>query len=63
MTLHVQRASRAAHIPSDATLRKWARAAGIEGLAFVKLTGADVVRHKIVADIVAAYEKQPPTPT
>jgi phosphate starvation-inducible PhoH-like protein len=36
---------------------------GIEGLAFVKLTGADVVRHKIVADIVAAYEKQPPTPT
>ena len=36
--------------------------AGIEGLAFVKLTGADVVRHKIVADIVAAYERQPPTP-
>jgi len=36
---------------------------GIEGLAFVKLTGADVVRHKIVADIVAAYERQPPTPT
>ena len=34
---------------------------GIDGLAFVKLTGADVVRHKIVADIVAAYEKQPPT--
>ena len=37
--------------------------AGIEGLAFVKLTGADVVRHKIVADIVAAYERQPPSPT
>jgi len=34
--------------------------AGIDGLAFVKLTGSDVVRHKIVADIVAAYEKQPP---
>ena len=29
---------------------------GIDGLAFVKLTGSDVVRHKIVADIVAAYE-------
>jgi phosphate starvation-inducible PhoH-like protein len=31
--------------------------AGIENLAFVYLTGADVVRHKIVADIVAAYER------
>jgi len=31
--------------------------AGIEGLAFVHLSGADVVRHKIVADIVAAYER------
>ncbi len=30
---------------------------GIEGLAFVHLTVADVVRHKIVADIVAAYER------
>ena len=30
---------------------------GIEGLAFVHLTGADVVRHRIVADIVAAYER------
>ena len=30
---------------------------GIEGLTFVHLTGADVVRHKIVADIVAAYER------
>ena len=29
---------------------------GIDGLEFVRLTGADVVRHKIVADIVAAYE-------
>jgi len=32
--------------------------AGIDGLAFVHLSGADVVRHKIVADIVAAYEQQ-----
>jgi phosphate starvation-inducible protein PhoH and related proteins len=30
---------------------------GIDGLAFVRLTGSDVVRHKIVADIVAAYEQ------
>jgi phosphate starvation-inducible PhoH-like protein len=30
---------------------------GIEGLSFVHLTGADVVRHRIVADIVAAYER------
>src|SRR6476620_378145 len=29
----------------------------IDGLSFVHLTGADVVRHKIVADIVAAYER------
>jgi len=29
---------------------------GIDGLTFVHLTGADVVRHPIVADIVAAYE-------
>ena len=30
---------------------------GIEGLGFVKLTGRDVVRHRIVADIVDAYER------
>ncbi len=30
---------------------------GIEGLEFVHLGAGDVVRHKIVADIVAAYEK------
>ena len=30
---------------------------GIDGLGFVHLTGADVVRHRIVADIVAAYER------
>lgn len=31
----------------------------IEGLSFVRLTGADVVRHRIVADIVDAYERVP----
>jgi phosphate starvation-inducible PhoH-like protein len=31
--------------------------AGIEGLAFVHLTVSDVVRHRIVSDIVAAYER------
>jgi phosphate starvation-inducible PhoH-like protein len=31
--------------------------AGIDGLEFVHLTGSDVVRHRIVADIVAAYER------
>jgi phosphate starvation-inducible PhoH-like protein len=30
---------------------------GVEGLTFVHLEYSDVVRHKIVADIVAAYEK------
>jgi phosphate starvation-inducible PhoH-like protein len=31
--------------------------AGIDQLAFVRLDATDVVRHKIVADIVAAYER------
>ena len=31
--------------------------AGIDGLAFVRLGAADVVRHRIVADIVNAYER------
>jgi phosphate starvation-inducible PhoH-like protein len=31
---------------------------GIDSLAFVHLTAADVVRHQIVADIVAAYERE-----
>jgi len=31
--------------------------AGIDGLGWVTLTQADVVRHRIVADIVAAYER------
>jgi phosphate starvation-inducible PhoH-like protein len=30
---------------------------GIEGLSFVHLTSKDVVRHRIVGDIVAAYER------
>jgi len=30
---------------------------GIEGLSWVHLTGADVIRHKIVADVVEAYER------
>jgi phosphate starvation-inducible PhoH-like protein len=35
--------------------------AGVEGLGFVHLGAGDVVRHKIVADIVAAYEKAAPS--
>jgi phosphate starvation-inducible PhoH-like protein len=31
--------------------------AGIEGLAFVHLTSRDVVRHRIVQDIVDAYAR------
>ena len=31
--------------------------AGVDDLAFVHLSAADVVRHQIVADIVAAYER------
>lgn len=30
---------------------------GVESLAFITLDGSDVVRHRIVADIVAAYER------
>src|SRR5687768_18302562 len=39
--------------------------AGIEGLAFVRLTSKDVVRHRIVQEIVDAYERAaaPTTPT
>ena len=29
----------------------------VDGLEFVHLDGSDVVRHRIVADIVAAYER------
>lgn len=31
---------------------------GVDDLQFIHLDGSDVVRHKIVADIVAAYERQ-----
>jgi phosphate starvation-inducible protein PhoH and related proteins len=31
---------------------------GVESLAFVHLTKRDVVRHPVVSDIVAAYERQ-----
>jgi phosphate starvation-inducible PhoH-like protein len=33
---------------------------GIDGLAFVRLTSRDVVRHRIVQDIVDAYERAAP---
>ena len=39
-SLTIQRASRAAHVPSDATLRRWARAAGIDGAVTVRYVGA-----------------------
>jgi phosphate starvation-inducible PhoH-like protein len=35
---------------------------GIKDLTFVHLNADDVVRHRIVADIVAAYEKVTPAP-
>jgi phosphate starvation-inducible PhoH-like protein len=35
--------------------------AGIDGLSFVHLTNKDVVRHKIVQDIVDAYERNQPS--
>ena len=40
MSLAVQRASRASHIPSDAVLRKWARASGVAGAVTVRYVGA-----------------------
>ncbi len=33
---------------------------GIDGLAFVRLSSRDVVRHRIVQQIVDAYERVPP---
>jgi phosphate starvation-inducible PhoH-like protein len=33
---------------------------GVPDLAFVQLKQRDVVRHRIVADIVAAYDRQRP---
>ena len=35
-----------------------ARLEGIDSVAQVRLSGADIVRHKIVQKIVEAYEKQ-----
>jgi phosphate starvation-inducible PhoH-like protein len=37
--------------------------AGINGLAFVRLSSRDVVRHRIVQDIVDAYERAAPPPS
>jgi probable rRNA maturation factor len=39
MSIAVQRASRASHIPSDATLRKWVRATGVDGAITVRYVG------------------------
>jgi phosphate starvation-inducible protein PhoH and related proteins len=36
-----------------------ARLRGIDGFREVKLTGADIVRHRLVQDIVKAYEDEP----
>lgn len=36
---------------------------GIDGLGFVRLTGRDVVRHRIVAAIVDAYEREAADPS
>ncbi len=36
--------------------------AGVEGIGFTRFTPADVVRHPLVARIVEAYERQPPSP-
>jgi phosphate starvation-inducible PhoH-like protein len=35
------------------------RLQGIEGIAHVKLTGRDIVRHRLVKEIVKAYEDGP----
>ena len=39
MKLAVQRASRAAHIPSDASLKKWAGASGVRATVTVRYVG------------------------
>jgi phosphate starvation-inducible PhoH-like protein len=38
------------------------RLQGIEGIAHVHLTGADIVRHRLVQEIVRAYEEGPAKP-
>ncbi|MBW8903817.1 MAG: PhoH family protein, partial [Bradyrhizobium sp.] len=35
---------------------------GVEGISQVRFTAEDVIRHELVARIVAAYEGQPPRP-
>jgi phosphate starvation-inducible PhoH-like protein len=35
------------------------RLRGIEGLTQVRLTGSDIVRHRLVQDIVRAYDEEP----
>jgi phosphate starvation-inducible PhoH-like protein len=38
------------------------RLGGIEGIAVVQMTQADIVRHRLVADIVRAYDDEEPAP-
>jgi phosphate starvation-inducible PhoH-like protein len=38
------------------------RLESIEGVRIVKLTKADIVRHRLVQDIVRAYEETPEKP-
>jgi phosphate starvation-inducible PhoH-like protein len=35
------------------------RLKGVPGVDFVYLTGKDIVRHRLVRDIVEAYDRQP----
>ncbi len=44
ISLSVQRASRAAHIPADAALRRWAGASGLRGAVTVRYVGAEESR-------------------
>ncbi|MCJ7543538.1 MAG: PhoH family protein, partial [Phycisphaerae bacterium] len=36
------------------------RLGGIKGLAIVRLAGSDIVRHRLVQNIVEAYSNKPP---
>ena len=42
--------------------RRWKYDAGVEGIAQVAFTAQDVIRHELVARIVAAYEGTPARP-
>jgi probable rRNA maturation factor len=44
LVLHIQRGSRAAHIPSDARLRRWARAAAARGEVTLRYVGETEAR-------------------